>query len=116
MKNIKYKILRFLIDGKAYSDNAIMKNFGVNSEELKTIYSELKSEGCLMSYLEYEEIEKNNKVETICMGKKNCESCPSFGKNCDVSKCQTELEMDKSKILVLTEKAFLIDEAFDKQS
>ena len=69
-----------------------------------------------MSYEEYEKIEKNKKVkkddnivETSCEEKECHSSCSSKGACSEKKECGTEVEMDKNKIWVLTEKAFQID-------
>lgn len=92
MKQVHIEVLKFLVSGKAYSTEAIIKNLGIEEEELKTIYSELKNLGYLETYSEYEEREGKNS---------NCHS--SNCTNCE-SGCSQENEFDKTKVLVLTAK------------
>lgn len=109
------EILRFLIDGKAYSDSAIMKNFGIDEEELKEVYSNLLSQGYLEPYKSYEERQgkkresmKENHCGTGCSscgGEKTCGSQHDHNNNDENSGCCGEQDLDKDKILVLTEKA-----------
>lgn len=53
MEKIDYKILQFLVDGKAYSDTAIIKNLGITLVELNEAYSRLTKDGYLESYSDY---------------------------------------------------------------
>lgn len=119
MKEIEKKILRFLIDGKAYSDGAIIKNFGITESELKEIYKNLLEEGYLETYESYEKRSIQKKED---MNENSCGcgfSCSSGDKGCKSSKdengcgcektdekkgCCGESGLDKSKILVLTDK------------
>lgn len=96
MKDIDYKILRFLLDGKAYSDGAVMKNLGINFEELQEIYARLEKEGYLESYESYLKRTKTNLEDNGCCG----DGCS----NCD-NKIPKE---DYKNIRVLTEKALEI--------
>lgn len=110
MVELKKSVLRFLIDGKAYSDEAIMKNFGLSEEELKEIYKELIEDGYLETYDSYEARKKvkqdsmnENHCGTACSSE-NC-GCSNNQEHGDEKKCCVEKDLDTSKILVLTEKA-----------
>ncbi len=110
MCDLEKKILRFLIDGKAYSDEAIIKNFGISEEELKLIYENLLEEGYLETYASFEERQKSEREgmnENHCGTSCSSGSCGCKGeKDSQVEKkCCVEKDLDTSKILVLTEKA-----------
>ncbi|MGL5123327.1 MAG: hypothetical protein ACRC6K_04095 [Fusobacteriaceae bacterium] len=107
MKNIEKEILKFLIEGKAYSDTAIKKNFGISDEELKIIYENLKAESYLETYEEFEKREKQRiKKEVNTSETKSCNGCSSGA--CKKTPCSANTDMDNSKILVLTEKALML--------
>ena len=53
MRDIDFKVLKFLVEGKAYSDTAVMKNLGISFEELQKSYEILTQEGYLESYTDY---------------------------------------------------------------
>lgn len=116
MRKIEKDILNFLIDGKAYSDTAIKKNFGINDEELKIIYENLKAESYLETYEEFEKREKLKKEEIIENSeKKGCSGCSSGGcgsSNSEKKPCPANKDNDNSKILVLTEKALMLNQEF----
>ena len=54
MTDIEIKLIKFLLTSSVYSDNAIMKNLGINEEELAAAYNSLEKNGYLESYKEYE--------------------------------------------------------------
>ena len=110
MTKIERSVLDFLIGGMVYSDGAIMKNLGIDSNELNNIYTSLNDQGYLESYEDFlkhnpEYSEKNggccsSKENTSCSG--SCRGCSSKG-GCP----SKEDDIDYSKIKVLTEKAFI---------
>ncbi|MGL4392697.1 MAG: hypothetical protein ACRCSK_04635 [Fusobacteriaceae bacterium] len=112
MRDIERKIIYFIMDGKAYSDTAIMKNFGLEEEELKEIYANLKNNGYLETYQEFQK-KKADLAEDIARGcgscsSKSCGSCSSGGGGC--SKASKYDGIDYSKVLVLTEKILMEEE------
>lgn len=54
MTDIEIKLIKFLLTSSVYSDNAVMKNLGINEEELAKAYESLEKNGYLESYSEYE--------------------------------------------------------------
>ncbi|MGL6065223.1 MAG: hypothetical protein ACRC0S_09095 [Fusobacteriaceae bacterium] len=108
MSGIEKEILKFLVEGKAYSDTAIKKNFGISDKELKIVYENLKAESYLETYEEFEQREKMKKAkETNKSEKKGCSGCSSS--NCEKSPCPANKDNDNSRIMVLTEKALMLD-------
>lgn len=99
MREINLEILKFLVEGKAYSDSAIMQNFGIDEPELKIIYENLAKDGYLEKYSEYEKRNKKNSNSHECGGE--CGSGCSDGKSC----CSSSNDWDYDNIWVLTEKA-----------
>lgn len=101
------KVIKFLVSGKAYSDSAIMKNIGIDCEELQRIYKVLEEEGYLQSY---EEFLKYNQLEDK-EEKSSCSSggCGGCSKGCSPTKtdkkCCNSNDDDYSNIKVLTMKA-----------
>ncbi|MGL6114194.1 hypothetical protein [Cetobacterium sp. SF1] len=95
------KVIKFLVSGKAYSDTAIMKNIGIDEEELKEIYIILEKNGYLQSY---EEFKKYNQLEDGgCSTKGGC-----CGSSCSSEKkCCSKEEEDYSNIKVITQKALI---------
>ena len=41
MTDIEIKLIKFLLTSSVYSDNAVMKNLGINEEELAKAYESL---------------------------------------------------------------------------
>lgn len=107
MRDIDFKILKFLVEGKAYSDTAVMKNLGITFEELQKSYEILIEEGYLELYTDYLARTKNsfNSKETECTSScgKNC--CSDEGEH-SCSSCSNNIpEEDYKNIKVITEKA-----------
>lgn len=87
ISNLEKKILLFLIDGQSFSDNAIMKNFGITLENLEQIYSSLIEKGFLEPYDEFlKKKPQFSEKNSCCSG--NCCNKPEY-----------------KRILVLTEKS-----------
>lgn len=112
MREMDLEILKFLTDGKAYSDGAIMQNFGIDEPELKIVYENLASEGYLEKYSEYEKRTKKESSSTGC-GSGGCSS-GGCGSSCSTSEtdsssekkgCCSSDDLDYDNIWVLTEKA-----------
>ena len=108
MREIDIKVIKFLVEGKAYSDTAIMKNLGIDFEELQKSYEILTEEGYLESYIDYLERTKNsfNEKENSCSSScgKNC--CGSEEEKHSCSSCSKSIpEEDYKNIKVVTEKA-----------
>ena len=109
MRDIDVKVIKFLVSGKAYSDTAIMKNLGIDYEELKKSYELLTEEGYLESYENYLARTQNSFKE------KESECSSSCGKNCcgeerehSCSSCSNSVpEEDYKNIKVVTEKAVM---------
>lgn len=111
MDKLSEDILKFLLDGKAYSDTAILMNFGIDEEKLKEVYEILKSENFLETYGEYEKRNNSQKSSSGCSsggcGTGGCGSCgTSSDSSCSTTKgCCNEKDLDLENVLVLTEKA-----------
>ncbi|MGL4534819.1 MAG: hypothetical protein ACRC0V_09250 [Fusobacteriaceae bacterium] len=109
MDKLSEDILKFLLDGKAYSDNAIIMNFGINETKLKEIYKTLKEENFLESYSDYNNNKNSLKKESSSCGngcsKCSCEKTQIPESSTSEKKCCNEKDLDFDNILVLTEKA-----------
>lgn len=108
MKNIDKQILKFLLSASVYSENAIMKNFGITQKELDEVFKRLEIDGYLESYDKFLEREKLNEAECCKTKQTKCCSCSSSHCNSLNDCCSTnpfsQIE-DFSKIKILTEKA-----------
>lgn len=102
MREIDFKVLKFLLEGKAYSNNAVMKNFGLNELELEEVYLNLQKEGFIETYSEYERRTSAGSEEKKGCGcsKGGCHSGEHGEKKC----CSSD-SWDYEKVWVLTEKA-----------
>ena len=98
MTNIEIKLIKFLLSSSVYSDNAVMKNLGINEEELATAYNSLEKNGYLESYGEYEARNQKIGCSSTCCSGGNCSSC---------NKCSMNNTFDTSKVKVITVKAIL---------
>ncbi len=98
MTNIEIKLIKFLLSSSVYSDNAVMKNLGINEEELATAYNSLEKNGYLESYGEYEARNQKTGCSSTCCSGGNCSSC---------NKCSMNNTFDTSKVKVITVKAIL---------
>lgn len=108
MTKLERKVLDFLMSGMVYSDNAIMKNLGIDSLQLEEVYNSLTSQGYLESYEEFlkrnPDYEKGE--EEKCCSSSSCSSCSNKSGGCSSSCASKDEDIDYSKIKVLTEKAF----------
>jgi uncharacterized membrane protein YgcG len=108
MDEMERKIMKFLVDGKAYSDTAIMKNFGIDYEQLQQIYKNLETEGYLETYAIYQTREEN-----VTSGGNGCGGCSSggcggcSGGGCSGGGCSSGEDPlgDFTEVWVLTDKA-----------
>lgn len=98
MTNIETKLIKFLLTSPVYSDNAVMKNLGINEEELAKAYESLEKAGYLESYKEYEARNPKTGCSSNCCSGGECSSC---------NKCSMDNTFDTSKVKVITIKAIL---------
>ena len=113
MTELEIKIIKFLLSSAVYSENAIMKNLGIDKNVLDKSLKILEDNGYLESYEEFIKREKLNEESDCCKTKKgkacsncsssSCNSCPSGSSCCD-NNIFSDLE-DFSKIKVITMKA-----------
>ena len=115
MTELEVKIIKFLLSSAVYSENAIMKNLGIDKETLDKSFKILEDNGYLESYEEYMKREGLNEEGDCCKTKKDraCSSCSSSscsshscssGSNCCDSNIFSDMT-DFSKIKVITMKA-----------
>ncbi|BBA52126.1 hypothetical protein [Fusobacterium varium] len=98
MTDIEIKLIKFLLTSSVYSDNAVMKNLGINEEELAAAYNSLEKNGYLESYKEYESRNPKTGCSSNCCSNGNCSNC---------NKCSINTTLDTSKVKVITVKAIL---------
>ena len=108
MTELEVKIIKFLLSSAVYSENAIMKNLGIDKETLDKSFKILEDNGYLESYEEFMKKESLNEEGDCCKTKKDnscssCSSCSSHSCCCD-NNIFSDLE-DFSKIKVITMKA-----------
>ena len=113
MTELEIKIIKFLLSSAVYSENAIMKNLGIDKNVLDKSLKILEDNGYLESYEEFIKREKLNEESDCCKTKKgkacsncsssSCNSCPSGSSCCD-SNIFSDIT-DFSKIKVITMKA-----------
>ena len=113
MTELEIKIIKFLLSSAVYSENAIMKNLGIDKNVLDKSLKILEDNGYLESYEEFIKREKLNEESDCCKTKKDsscssCSSCSSHscssGSSCCDHNIFSDLE-DFSKIKVITMKA-----------
>ena len=113
MTELEVKIIKFLLSSAVYSENAIMKNLGIDKETLDKSFKILEDNGYLESYEEYMKRESLNEEGDCCKTKKDsscssCSSCSSHscssGSSCCDHNIFSDLE-DFSKIKVITMKS-----------
>lgn len=113
MTELEIKIIKFLLSSAVYSENAIMKNLGIDKNILDKSLKILEDNGYLESYEEFIKREKLNEESDCCKTKKDkacsncssssCNSCPSGSSCCD-NNIFSDIT-DFSKIKVITMKA-----------
>ena len=113
MTELEIKIIKFLLSSAVYSENAIMKNLGIDKNILDKSLKILEDNGYLESYEEFIKREKLNEESDCCKTKKgkacsncsssSCNSC-SPGSSCCDNNIFSDIT-DLSKIKVITMKA-----------
>ncbi|WP_405347803.1 hypothetical protein KST14_03765 [Fusobacterium animalis] len=113
MTELEIKIIKFLLSSAVYSENAIMKNLGIDKNVLDKSLKILEDNGYLESYEEFIKREKLNEESDCCKTKKgkacsncsssSCNSCSSGSSCCD-NNIFSDIT-DFSKIKVITMKA-----------
>ena len=113
MTELEIKIIKFLLSSAVYSENAIMKNLGIDKNVLDKSLKILEDNGYLESYEEFMKRESLNEEGDCCKTKKDkacsscssssCNSCPSGSSCCD-NNIFSDIT-DFSKIKVITMKA-----------
>ena len=113
MTELEIKIIKFLLSSAVYSENAIMKNLGIDKNVLDKSLKILEDNGYLESYEEFIKREKLNEESDCCKTKKgkacsncsssSCNSCSS-GSSCCNNNIFSDIT-DFSKIKVITMKA-----------
>ena len=113
MSELEIRIIKFLLSSAVYSENAIMKNLGINKDTLDKSFKILEENGYLESYENFIKREKLNEENDCCKTKKDkacsscssssCSSCSSSSNCCD-NNIFSDLT-DFSKIKVITMKA-----------
>ena len=112
MTELEIKIIKFLLSSAVYSENAIMKNLGIDKSILDKSFKILEENGYLESYEEFMKRESLNEEGDCCKTKKDsscssCSSCSSHscssGSSCCDHNIFSDLE-DFSKIKVITMK------------
>ena len=113
MTELEVKIIKFLLSSAVYSENAIMKNLGIDKETLDKSFKILEDNGYLESYEEFMKRESLNEEGDCCKTKKDsscssCSSCSSHSCSSGSSCCDNNIFSDItdfSKIKVITMKA-----------
>ena len=79
MTELEIKIIKFLLSSAVYSENAIMKNLGIDSDVLNKSFKILEENGYLESYEDFMKRESLNEEGDCCKTKKDnhCSSCSS---------------------------------------
>ena len=115
MTELEIKIIRFLLSSAVYSENAIIKNLGIDKDTLNKSFKILEENGYLESYEDFMKRESLNEEGDCCKTKKdnNCSSCSSS--SCSSHPCSSASSCcdnnifsditDFSKIKVITMKA-----------
>ncbi|WP_339008184.1 hypothetical protein [Fusobacterium animalis] len=113
MTELEIKIIKFLLSSAVYSENAIMKNLGIDKNVLDKSLKILEDNGYLESYEEFIKREKLNEESDCCKTKKGkaCSNCSSSSCNscssdssCYDNNIFSDIT-DFSKIKVITMKA-----------
>ena len=113
MTELEVRIIKFLLSSAVYSENAIMKNLGIDKNSLDKSFKILEDNGYLESYEKFIKREKLNEESDCCKTKKgkacsncsssSCNSC-SPGSSCCDNNIFSDIT-DFSKIKVITMKA-----------
>ena len=113
MTELEIKIIKFLLSSAVYSENAIIKNLGIDKNILDKSLKILEDNGYLESYEKFIKREKLNEESDCCKTKKgkacsncsssSCNSC-SPGSSCCDNNIFSDIT-DFSKIKVITMKA-----------
>ena len=115
MTELEIKIIKFLLSSAVYSENAIMKNLGIDSDTLNKSFKILEENGYLESYENFIKREALIEEGDCCKTKRgnNCSSCSSS--SCSSHSCSSSSSCcdnnvfsdltDFSKIKVITMKA-----------
>ena len=113
MTELEVRIIKFLLSSAVYSENAIMKNLGIDKNSLDKSFKILEDNGYLESYEKFIKREKLNEESDCCKTKKektcsscsssSCSSCSSGSSCCD-NNIFSDIT-DFSKIKVITMKA-----------
>ena len=113
MTELEIKIIKFLLSSAVYSENAIMKNLGIDKKTLNKSFKILEENGYLESYEDFIKRENLNEEGDCCKTKKDkaCSSCSSSsynscssGSSCCDNNIFSDIT-DFSKIKVITMKA-----------
>ncbi len=125
MTDLEIKIIKFLLSAAVYSENAILKNLGIDKEKLDHSFKLLEDKGYLENFETFMKRENLNEKKDCCKSKKeenitsacgscvsslSCKShsCPSSNEEETSSCCDDNVFSDMtdySKIKVLTMKA-----------
>jgi len=70
LTELEVKIIKFLLSSAVYSENAIMKNLGIDKETLDKSFKILEDNGYLESYEEFMKRESLNEEGDCCKTKK----------------------------------------------
>lgn len=70
MSELEIKIIKFLLSSAVYSENAIMKNLGIDKDTLDKSFKILEENGYLESYENFIKREKLNEESDCCKTKK----------------------------------------------
>ena len=115
MTELEIKIIKFLLSSAVYSENAIMKNLGIDKNTLDKSFKILEDNGYLECYEDFMKREHLNVEGECCKTKKDktCSNCSSS--SCSLHSCFSASSCcdsnifsdmtDFSKIKVITMKA-----------
>lgn len=115
MSELEIRIIKFLLSSAVYSENAIMKNLGIDQNTLNKSFKILEENGYLETYEDFMKRESLNEEGDCCKTKKEtaCSSCCST--SCSSHLCSSNSSCcdnnifsnldDFSKIKVITMKA-----------
>ena len=111
MTELEIKIIKFLLSSAVYSENAIMKNLGIDKNVLDKSLKILEDNGYLESYEEFIKREKLNEESDCCKTKKgkacsncsssSCNSCPSGSSCCDNNIFSDITDFSKIKVITM---------------